>query len=289
MKRKVLIVGIDSSIGSALAHVLKLNSSIDVYGTSRRNELKGGIYHCNLTDKDTVYSHDILPVADFVVICAGLTNIDECENNPELCNLVNYSNTSKLMKFYSNSHQIFLSTNRVFSGKKPAEKAYSGLSAKTAYGKSKAKCELYLRKNIKKYTIIRMTKVLSQHNDLFEKLLDSCINEKKADVFDNLSLSPISLSYAVSVLKQVIDQNIEGVIQLSGVDDFSYAETLEKLCDNLLLKKDFIRPIQGNINEELLGRFTSLDTSNNPEGLRSPCTFEQGFEDLIKQYKQQLI
>ncbi len=282
---KILIIGIDSQIGSALSESLRGSENFIVYGSSRRSNLAKDIYLLDLGSVSFTDQMQRLPKADIVVYCAGMTNINECEKKSKLCDLVNHLHTVELMTYFKRSHQIFLSTNRIFSGDIPYAGLSQSYSAKTVYGKSKVDGELYLRSNSQKFTIIRMTKIITGNNELFENLLNSCKGSENTYVFENLNLSPVSLSYAISVLNEVINTRLEGIIQLSGEQDWSYADALKKLCECLDLKKDHIRPIQGNVDESLFGGYTSLDTSKNPEIIKSPRSLEQGFEDLIKQYK----
>ena len=74
--RNILIIGVDSQIGSSLQKTLKYNN-FNVFGTTRRKER---------VNSKTLFFDLANPIIDFdlsqfdsVVICAGITNHQKCE------------------------------------------------------------------------------------------------------------------------------------------------------------------------------------------------------------------
>jgi dTDP-4-dehydrorhamnose reductase len=280
--KSILIVGADSNIGRNLYSMFLADTAFAVFGTSRKSTSEYG-FVLDLADQNLDRQISLLPKVDIVIYCAAMTIIAECESDPEMCIRVNFHQYRKLIDHFSTNktQQILLSTNRVFSGQKPCVEYDSEKDATTTYGLSKALIEDYIQSNVSNYTIIRMTKVIFASVALFESLLSQC-KAQKTTVFSNLSLSPISIFYVLSVVKKLVEKPHNGVIQLSGRDDVTYYHALIFLCKALDLKLNNIVPIQGEINEVLFGKYTTLDMSKNPLWLRTPQTLNQGFEDFLR-------
>ena len=78
--RNILIIGVDSQIGSSLQKTLKYNN-FNVFGTTRRRER---------VNSTTLFFDLANPIIDFhlsqfdtVVICASITEIQKCEQEAE--------------------------------------------------------------------------------------------------------------------------------------------------------------------------------------------------------------
>ena len=87
----ILIVGLESQIGSVLFERISLHSPKNrVYGTTRRIDHKqqsDRVIYLDLGDPDTFIEKGFR--FDHVVFCAGITSIADCESNPTLCRRIN--------------------------------------------------------------------------------------------------------------------------------------------------------------------------------------------------------
>ncbi|MGB9002805.1 MAG: NAD(P)-dependent oxidoreductase [Nitrosotalea sp.] len=141
MNRKVLIFGVSGLTGYKLAKIASLQH--DVYGTFNDRPTK--INNCatkkiNISDKDQVNGifSDINP--DIVINTTALHNVDFCEENPNLSNLINkdaivtlFENCQKI-----GSKLVHLSTDYVFDGKKTTPYQESDeANPISVYGRSK--------------------------------------------------------------------------------------------------------------------------------------------------------
>lgn len=141
MNRKVLIFGVSGLTGYKLANIASLQH--DVYGTFNDRPTK--INNCvtrkiNISDKEQVNRifSDIKP--DIVINTTALHNVDFCEENPNLSNLIN---KNAIVTLFENCQRIgsklvHISTDYVFDGKKTTPYQESDeANPISVYGRSK--------------------------------------------------------------------------------------------------------------------------------------------------------
>ena len=110
-----LVVGGDSQIGSALSDYWHENN-IPFHATTRNKKMvSDNRLIINLNNIDTFQN---LKIYKSAIICAAITDIEECEKNPGRTRKVNVVGTVELVKQLSKkgTHVIFLSSNQVFDG-----------------------------------------------------------------------------------------------------------------------------------------------------------------------------
>jgi len=84
--KNVLVIGVNSQIGSELFKKLK-KESYNVSGTTRKTEkTEEDFFHFDLSNPD--FDTDLTKY-DCVIICAGITNIAQCEFEPDTCEKIN--------------------------------------------------------------------------------------------------------------------------------------------------------------------------------------------------------
>ena len=110
-----LIVGGDSLIGSTLSDYW-IKKNIPFHSSTRHEEMVED--YRPLIDLNNIGNYLHFNNYTNVIICAAITNIVECENNPERTRKVNVLGTLELAKQFSKSGScvVFLSSNEVFDG-----------------------------------------------------------------------------------------------------------------------------------------------------------------------------
>jgi dTDP-4-dehydrorhamnose reductase len=116
--RRVLVVGASSYIGSALC--LGLRDTYEVFGSIYKSPMS--LEGVHFVEMDCLNASDILSSVqryrpDFVIYCAGLSNIKLCENNPLLSEAIN---TRALTLFFKVLPRpvpfLYFSCDQIFSG-----------------------------------------------------------------------------------------------------------------------------------------------------------------------------
>jgi dTDP-4-dehydrorhamnose reductase len=183
---------------------------------------------------------------DCAVICAGITNINYCQENQDEAKLVNFTNTIRLidMLIQNGSHVIFLSTNLVFSGEKAFSDKDDSRKPKTIYGNLKKQVEDYLIKNHPtKSSILRLTKVLPANDSLiYLPWQNDVVNGNVVNMFTNIYISPVRIEEVADVLGKLIISKRSGVFQLGGAHEISNFEFAMSWASQNDLNTRLIKP-----------------------------------------------
>jgi dTDP-4-dehydrorhamnose reductase len=302
--KKALIIGIDSTLGTALQEEL-LIAGWDVFGSTRRKEKLGSQNSClhpaacprdparshnahsNLNNQQTsstqnIFFLDLADLSDFhfstkvdvVFLCASITKITSCRDDPS-CHRINVDAQVELAKYFINQgvHVIFLSSSAVFDGKKTGYTIKDATCPVTAYGESKAIAEQKLLELANNVSIVRLSKVLTPNYPLIMKWLEELKAGRSIEPFNDLYLSPVAIKIVTMCLREIADGMLFGIIHLSGEEDVSYSFIAQCLADLIKAKPTLIRPksvlsANGFASETL--RYTSLDMTETMRLLALP-------------------
>jgi len=227
--RNVLVVGANSQIGSALIEHLR-KESYNVFGTTRdvKNNNKDLLYfdfsEPNLSIDFTKY--------ECVIICAAITNIAQCESEPEKCERINTTNTIALIDrcVISKCFVIFLSSNAVFDGKKPFYKHTDTTSPITKYGNFKLIVEKYIQAlPLNKACVLRLTKVVTENTPFIQNWKTAAEKGEEVKAFRNRLISPIAIEDVVDSLQLLVERKNSGIFQLGGCEEISFYEYAKKV------------------------------------------------------------
>ena len=220
----ILIIGSDSLIGGSLMNFLQ-KSEEQVVGTTRRDKSqdKSRIY---LDLSENVDEWKCLSSVSVAVICAGVTKIGTCMEDPIKSSHINVYGVSSLIKnlVLKGIFVIYLSSNQVFGGSTPYCLPDDPLSPVTEYGKQKAEVEHQIKQWCDSISIVRFSKVLGPKDQLFSAWKQALLNNEVIYPFSDMFISPVPLSFAVKILSLVIAKRLPGILQVSGDRDISYYE-----------------------------------------------------------------
>lgn len=227
--RNVLVVGANSQIGSALIVNLR-KESYNVFGTTRdiknnnRDLLYFDLFESNLSIDFTKY--------ECVIICAAITNIAQCESEPEKCERINSTNTIALIDkcVISKCFVIFLSSSAVFDGKKPFYKYTDKASPITNYGNFKLIVEKYIQAlPPNKACVLRLTKVVTENTPFIQNWKTAAEKGGEVKAFRNRLISPIAIEDVVDSLQLLVERKNSGIFQLGGSEEISFYEYAKKV------------------------------------------------------------
>ena len=271
--QKVLIVGADGVIGSALEnHLIRLG--YQVAGSTRRlNQLPTNRLYLDLEDTATFDSLENKRY-DTAVICGAVTSLQICEENADYTKKINVNGTIALAELVSknDTHIIFLSTNLVFDGSSPRHKAHARKNPVTEYGRQKALVETYLSSLNSRTTTIRLGKVLPHDFPLFIDWWSKLVSGNSIEPYVNRTMAPISLAFAVKILAWLVAKQKQGIFQATACSDITYAEAALYLADTLNLNSNLIKPIKG---ADLI-----RSTNHDSQGPHSTLLFTSGIAGL---------
>jgi dTDP-4-dehydrorhamnose reductase len=259
----LLVVGADGLIGRELARQLR-DAGKPVIETTRR---KGATSTDRIFLDLSTLSESHLPAQPSVsFLCASITRLEQCRTNPEKTAAINVRGTISLAKSLIDrgSFVVFLSTNLVYDGSVPFQKASCPVNPQSEYGRQKAAVERELLSCGGAVAIVRLTKVLSPDASLFKGWISALRAKNTIHPFSDVTFSPVSLSFVVEVLIRVATRRLSGIIQVSATEDITYQEAAFYLARRLGVCQELVQPVRASdagLHLEDSPRYTSLDTN----------------------------
>lgn len=225
---RILVTGAQGLLGSTLVPYLQARG-YDLVRNDRHGE---GDARVELTDMGQVgFALDKI-VPEVIVNLAALTDVDECERNPQHAYQANVRIVGNLVKWIQNSasscYLVQLSTDQVYDGTGPHKE--DDLTLSNYYGFSKYAGELLAA--AVPSTIVRTNffgpSQCKGRTSLTDWLVASAKQGRAITVFEEIRFSPLSLRRLVQLLEIVIARRQHGVFNIGSKDgmskaDFAYA------------------------------------------------------------------
>lgn len=227
--QQALVIGTDSVIGGALFERLQ-SSGMEVHGTARET----------LDLAANPNDWPALPKADVAYICAAISKLDACEQDPKAAYKVNVAGTTALARKLQGAETfvVFLSSNHVFDGTKPHRNASDPPSPINEYGRQKAQTEQEIL--AMKGAVLRLTKVIVPGDARIQAWYDALQAGKNVTAFDDIFLAPVTLDNVLDALTMIGQDHTPGIYQISGNEDFSYFDLACGIAGKLAVGKGLV-------------------------------------------------
>jgi len=260
--KSVLIVGGDSNIGRSLKKKFSGLGHLVTHTTRRVEALDKTCLPLDLSEPEKFKPIDQYDVA---FICAGITNISQCEQHPEATSQINIHNTIEIIRKLNEQGTfiVFFSSNVVFSGEKPRVLNTDKTQPTCNYGKQKSRVEDHLIGSSSPYAIVRLTKVIGEQFALLEKWAECLVSQQSITAFSDLKMAPISMAALTEVCTALLTEQTPGVFQLSGPEDTTYAEIGSYIAQQLGVTTSLVEAMTiDEVGANILSRpkHTTLDT-----------------------------
>lgn len=245
---KILVVG-SGFLGSNIAKQFASLGHV-VIQTNLTNMQKGS-YALNITDPKMIdYCFEkIRP--DIVVNCAGNTDIDLLEKNPQLAYSVNGHGVKNLaissQKF--NSRLVHVSTDGVFDGIIGNYSETDMPNPVNVYAKSKIIGEEETRQNCQNYVVIR-TNFYGEHQNgkfLFSNILEKLRNGISITGFADVIFTPLEITNLSQLISDVALSNYTGILNLASDEPISKYEFCLQMAKTLGFNTGLVK--KGSIDE----------------------------------------
>jgi dTDP-4-dehydrorhamnose reductase len=258
LNEAVLVVGADSMIGAALLTAFNEND-VPVTGTTRRPPSEH--HFLDLADDPSTWQ---VPFAQTAIICAGVTRLKACHDNPSGTALINVDQIGALVErlLDAGTFVIYLSSDKVFDGTRPHIAPDAAYSPVTEYGRQKMRAEAYLLKHEAHAAILRLSKVLGDDNPLFASWMASLKRGEVITPFSDMFLAPISVRTIVTVVQLIVMARMGGIWQLSGQEDVSYADVGRHAARILGVDESLVQPMKmadSGLMPDPAGPYTSMN------------------------------
>lgn len=283
---KVLIIGASGLIGSNIFNQLSKIQNWLVVGTYNTFKLDQFIYF-NASDISTWSTEIAKTNWDVIIHTGALTNVDECERNPELSEYLTIQSAINLSDFASmqGAQLVYISTDYVFDGENGPYNENDFPNPLNVYGKHKLIAESQIIGSIKRHLIIRVTNVYGnefQNKNFVSRMI---IKAKKND-FSEISVpydqfaTPINANDIARAIYLLLKDNKVGLYHLSSTDYMSRYNLLYKInsyygnrlkikpVNTKIINQHAQRPLVGGlINVKFLSEYPDFIFSNIDEYL----------------------
>lgn len=237
---KIFIAGGSGYVGSYLIKTW-LKKDFELHVTKNKNKIynlkKKNVFICkiNLTKKEQVKKVLKKIKPDLVINLAAYSNPKKNKLNPNKSFKYNFVINKNLVDYCKKFRKrfIFTSTHKVYGGniKTPSEKA--DLVPVDLYGINKLKCEKYIRKNLKKYTILRYGPVYNEKYSSNKHFVNQQVKnikiKKKTYISKNTFRLFISIEKLCSILNAIVKKNFYGTYNI-GSNKNNYYNLIKSIC-----------------------------------------------------------
>ena len=291
---KVIITGSNGLLGQSLLNLLsEEKEKYEVYGFSKGINRSGRedftYVSIDITNEENLKKSikEIQP--DFIINTAAMTQVDDCENNKQACDILNVDVVKWLSEIAEeiNAHVIHISTDFIFDGVKGNYKETDTPNPISYYGLSKLKSEKVLTSSNINFTILRTILVYGKVFDMSRSNIVLWVKQmleegKEITIVDDQYRAPTYVLDLAMACKISMDKKATGIFNISSNKLMSVFEITQEIAEVFNLDKSLLKPISTSTLNQTAPRpaKTGFDLSKTNRELNFyPKTFK---EDLQK-------
>ena len=221
--KKIWITGAEGHIGTAL---------LDLLEGVEYQLLPTDIEEVDITKIDEVTQFVHVNRPDVVINCAGLTDVQECENNVDEAYRVNAIGVRNVALAANevNAKVIQISTDDVFDkDSRVPYNEFDNVHPRTIYGKSKEAGEKILTQLLNRFVIIRSSWIYGIGRDFVDEVLRNVGQGKTMEVPNNQYAAPTSAKELAKVIRYFIDNEEYGLYHVvcpGSCSRYEFARTI---------------------------------------------------------------
>ena len=232
---KILVTGANGMLGRDLCPMLE-DCGYEIIETD--------IDNMDITDELTTMRviSDVKP--DFVIHCAGYTNVDKAEDDLKTAKLINEKGTENVAKACkaNDATIIYISTDYVFDG--TSKKPYQP-DSKTCpinnYGLTKSNGEEVIQKHCEKYYIARTSWLYGHHGRNFVETMISLAEQKELKVVDDQVGCPTwTIDLSDAIINLIEDEAEYGIYHTCGGGSTSWYGFAKQIFEYMGIKANLI-------------------------------------------------
>ena len=221
--KKIWITGAEGHIGTAL---------LDLLEGVEYQLLPTDIEEVDITKIDEVTQFVHVNRPDVVINCAGMTDVQECENNVDEAYRVNAIGVRNVALAANevNAKVIQISTDDVFDKESRVPyNEFENVHPRTIYGKSKEAGEKILTQLLNRFVIIRSSWIYGIGRDFVDEVLRNVGQGKTMEVPNNQYAAPTSAKELAKVIRYFIDNEEYGLYHVvcpGSCSRYEFARTI---------------------------------------------------------------
>ena len=299
--KKILITGANGLLGQKLVSLLSKQQDVSLIATAKgvcRFSLPDNVAYrtLDITNADACKSLFNKFQPDALIHAAAMTQVDACEDERKMCDLINISGVSNLIKAIGNrnTHFVHISTDFIYEGDEEEYFEDSKVNPLSYYGSSKWKSEQLFEQVSFPYSILRTVLVYGVLQDMSRSNIilwaKSALEKgEKINVVDDQYRCPTLAEDLACACLQVIQENATGVYHVSGKDFLSILDLVFEIADYWGFDKSIINSIStDSLNQKARRPLkTNLNLSKAKLGFNyQPKSFREGLKLLDEQLKE---
>ena len=221
--KKIWITGAEGHIGTAL---------LDLLEGVEYQLLPTDIEEVDITKIDEVTQFVHVNRPDVVINCAGMTDVQECENNVDEAYRVNAIGVRNVALAANevNAKVIQISTDDVFDKESRIPyNEFDNVHPRTIYGKSKEAGEKILTQLLNRFVIIRSSWIYGIGRAFVDEVLRNVGQGKTMEVPNNQYAAPTSAKELAKVIRYFIDNEEYGLYHVvcpGSCSRYEFARTI---------------------------------------------------------------
>jgi dTDP-4-dehydrorhamnose reductase len=224
-----LVVGGDGLVGRELVLALR-GCGHAVRATSRRPGADA--LTLDLANPDLLALRRARFACAFV--CAGITNMQQCQSAPAAAHRVNVVSTLQVMRVLAQAGTflVFLSSGQVFDGEVPCPAESALRRPKNLYGRHKLEVEEAIAREGLPAAVLRVTKILAGAPvGMFRTWYDDLRAGRPALAATNMTIAPVSAEDVAQAAMRLGFERHAGPWHLSSTDELTYAQAALRMAE----------------------------------------------------------
>ncbi|AJR14906.1 SDR family oxidoreductase [Leptospira interrogans] len=185
---------------------------------------------------------------DYIIHCAGLTNVDDCEKNESLAKKIHIDVSQIIAQTASriNSKMIHISTDHLWDGTMQMVTEDVPVCPLNVYGKTKAESERAVLAVNSEALILRTNFFgpgLQWRQSLSDWIINSLNRNEKINAFSDVFFTPISIYHLARVILFLIQKKAKGIYHTVGSERISKYDFAISIAKSFNKSTELIRPI----------------------------------------------
>lgn len=268
MKSRVFITGGSGLLALNWAMAIKEKSEVTL-GIHYREIAPAGI---NTKKVDIESVDNIIRVfkvlqPQIVIHTSGLTNVEQCEADPELAKHINVKLAANVAQACAklNLSLVHISTDHLFSGETSSVDEYYPTSPVNIYGKTKAEAEYHVLEAYPEALVIRTNFYgwgTSYRYSFSDKVIEALRAGKELALFQDVYYTPILAETVALAVHDMIDLKASGIYHVVGDERISKLEFGHRLAQEFKLDASLIKPSYISDQVSLIRRPLDMSLSN---------------------------
>lgn len=269
MTNSILVLGDSGNLGNRL-----ISKQFKNYRVITKTEIEKFIKNNKLDITNLIQIEYLLNVLDpnVIINCAGISNVDYCDVNPEHCKLVNMLAPINISRLANKLNKKFIqiSTDHYASRNNDIRDENCYFSATNMYGYSKLISDVQIELANKNALIIRTNFFGYGKNNLFKWIIDKINNHEAIDGYLDIFFNPVSIDFLCNAIERLLESDMYGVINVA--------------CDKTVSKHHFLSEIAAlyTSNEVIINRMNAPNDKGSAVRPRDMSLVNDKFRKITK-------